>query len=92
MNLKKLKFVPAIWIKIILKHIIVLNTLLKSPEIEKILDVNLLFEFKSLFIDPIGFNLRNNTAHGLLDDNEASSSASIYAWWFILKLIIHSIK
>ncbi|MBI0066625.1 DUF4209 domain-containing protein [Commensalibacter sp. M0134] len=56
-----------------------LNTLLKSPEIEKILDVNLLFEFKSLFIDPIGFNLRNNTAHGLLDDNEASSSASIYA-------------
>ena len=69
-----------------------LNTLLKSPEIEKILDVNLLFEFKSLFIDPIGFNLRNNTAHGLLDDNEASSSASIYAWWFILKLIIHSIK
>ncbi|MBI0083778.1 DUF4209 domain-containing protein [Commensalibacter sp. M0402] len=69
-----------------------LNTLLKLPEIEKILDVNLLFEFKSLFIDPIGFNLRNNTAHGLLEDNKASLSASIYAWWFILKWVFLSIK
>lgn len=70
-----------------------LKTLLKEPKAEKIFGKDLLFEMKALFVEPLGFNCRNNTAHGLLSDENASYSVgSIYAWWMVLRLVINSIS
>ena len=52
---------------------------------------DIIFELKAVFANALGPNLRNEVAHGLLDDNAASSIESIYAWWMVLRLIIRSI-
>ena len=46
------------------------------------------FELKALFCEPIGPNLRNTVAHGLLDDDVAGSAYSLYAWWWVLRLVV----
>jgi tetratricopeptide (TPR) repeat protein len=68
-----------------------LSTLMELPEAELIFGKDLTFEIKSIFTEALGYNLRNNVAHGLLNDDESTSIASIYAWWMILRLIIRSI-
>jgi hypothetical protein len=68
-----------------------LSTLLDNERAEELFGEDLLFEMKAIFTESISDNLRNNTAHGLLNDNSASSYASIYAWWMILKLVVRSL-
>ena len=68
-----------------------LGALLEKSEAEEIFGEDLVFVLRSLFTDPLGFNLRNDVAHGLLDDNSASSVASVYAWWLVLMMVIRSI-
>lgn len=69
-----------------------LSTIMDLPEAEVVFGKNLAFEISSLFTDPLGFNLRNQVAHGLLNDINAShSDASIYAWWMFLRMIVDSI-
>lgn len=68
-----------------------LSTLLDIPEAERILGANLVFELKAVFTDSIGPNLRNEVAHGLLTDSAAYAEAPIYAWWILLRMMIHSI-
>lgn len=68
-----------------------LSTLLDLPEAENVLGKDIVFEIKAVFADALGPNLRNEVAHGLLDDNSASSIGSIYAWWMVLRLIIRSL-
>ncbi|ULX56753.1 DUF4209 domain-containing protein [Ectothiorhodosinus mongolicus] len=46
------------------------------------------FELKALFCEPVGPNLRNMVAHGLLDDEVAGSVYSLYAWWWVLRLVV----
>lgn len=69
-----------------------LSTLMDLPEALKLYGEDLTFEIKSVFTDSLGFNLRNEVAHGLLDDNTSSSIHSIYAWWMVLKLVIRSLR
>lgn len=68
-----------------------LSTLMELPEATEIFGEDLTLEIKSVFSDALGFNLRNEVAHGLLNDNASSSIPSTYAWWMILRLIIHSL-
>lgn len=68
-----------------------LSTLMDLPEANRVFGDNLAFEIKSVFTDALGFNLRNEVAHGLLDDGSSSSIHAIYAWWMILRLVIRSI-
>jgi tetratricopeptide (TPR) repeat protein len=68
-----------------------LSTLLDLPEAEKVFGKDMVFEIRAVFADAIGPNLRNEVAHGLLDDNTASSIGSIYAWWMVLRLIVRSL-
>ncbi|QBM18989.1 hypothetical protein MARI_31320 [Marinobacter sp. JH2] len=68
-----------------------LSTLMDSPEAVQLFGEDLSFEIKSVFTEVLGFNLRNETAHGLLDDNASSSLAAIYAWWMVLRLVLRSI-
>lgn len=68
-----------------------LSTIMDLPEATLVFGENLLFEIKSIFTDTLGSNLRNEVAHGLLDDNSSSTIATIYAWWMILRLVVRSI-
>lgn len=67
-----------------------LSSLLDNKRAEEILGEDLLFDMKAIFTDSVGENLRNNCAHGLLNDNSASSYGSIYAWWMILRLVVRA--
>lgn len=51
---------------------------------------DLAFELKSLLCDPFGPNLRNEVAHGLVDENTCHSPYAIYAWWLALRLTINT--
>jgi hypothetical protein len=66
-----------------------LAALMEVPETEKVFGADLGFEIRALFCDPFGPNLRNELAHGLLDDQACQSIYSIYAWWFGLKLVFN---
>jgi hypothetical protein len=67
-----------------------LTGLMALPEAEKIFGANLSFEIRALFCDAFGPNLRNELAHGLLDDEACQSIFSVYAWWFGLRLIFNT--
>lgn len=67
-----------------------LSALMDYPETEKIFGANRSFEIRALFCDPFGPNLRNELAHGLLDDEACQSIYSVYAWWFGLRLIFNA--
>ena len=64
-----------------------LRSLMGLPETETIFGEDLSFEIRALFCDSFGPNLRNELAHGLLDERVCCSSNSIYAWWLGLKLV-----
>ena len=67
-----------------------LSALMDTPKAEKIFGRDLSFELKALFCDSSGSNLRNELAHGLLDDEACQSSFAIYAWWLGLKIVSHT--
>lgn len=68
-----------------------LGTLMELPEAKQVFGENLVFEIKSIFTESLGYNLRNQVAHGLLDDVTSHSIPTVYAWWMILRLVILSI-
>lgn len=67
-----------------------LSTLMGLPEVEKVFGQDLSFEIKALFCDALGPNLRNELAHGLLDDDSFQSIHAIYAWWMGLRLVFNT--
>ena len=67
-----------------------LSSLMDLPQAEEIFGEDLSFEIRALFCDPFGPNLRNELAHGLLDDRACYSYNAIYAWWFGLKLVFNT--
>ncbi|MCK9298039.1 MAG: DUF4209 domain-containing protein, partial [Methanoculleus sp.] len=67
-----------------------LSTLIELPECEKIFGEDLTFEIKALFCDACGPNLRNELAHGLLDDKACQTAYAVYAWWLGLKLVFNT--
>ena len=67
-----------------------LSTLMGLPETETVFGQDLSFEIKALFCDALGPNLRNELAHGLLDDDSFQSIHAIYAWWMGLRLVFNT--
>ena len=67
-----------------------LSTLLDLPEAEQVFGKNLTFELKALLCDALGPNLRNELAHGLLDEEGCNSPFVIYAWWLALWLTFNT--
>jgi hypothetical protein len=64
-----------------------LNTTLRMPQLGTIFnDDDLIFDLRGLLIEHHGSNLRNDMAHGLLDDGQFHSEASIYLWGLCLRL------
>ena len=67
-----------------------LSALMTIPKTVEVFGEDLTYELKTLFCDQIGPNLRNNIAHGLLDDQQCVTFDSVYAWWLGLKLVLNS--
>ena len=67
-----------------------LSTLMDLPEAEKVFGADLCFEIRALFCDAFGPNLRNELAHGLLDEAACQSIFGMYAWWFALRLVFNA--
>jgi hypothetical protein len=68
-----------------------LNALLDMAESEEIFGAGLIMEMKAMLIVQGGPNLRNDIAHGLLNDNAAWSYSALYMWWFCLRLVMHPV-
>lgn len=64
-----------------------LNALLDMTETEDIFGAGMVMEMKAMLVVQGGPNLRNDVAHGLLDDNSAWSYSALHMWWFCLRLV-----
>lgn len=64
-----------------------LSALMKGDDVERVFGVDVVFEIRALFCSSHGPNLRNEIAHGLVDDDHINSSSAFYAWWFIWRLV-----
>ncbi len=67
-----------------------MSTLMDLPEAEQVFGKDIAFELKTLFCDAFGPNLRNELAHGLLDEDACHSPFAIYAWWLGLRLVFNT--
>ncbi|WP_152191415.1 DUF4209 domain-containing protein [Georgenia satyanarayanai] len=65
-----------------------LNALLEMAESEDIFGAGMVMEMKAMLVVQGGPNLRNDIAHGLLDDHSAWSYSALYMWWFCLRLVM----
>jgi hypothetical protein len=64
-----------------------LSKLMERAGVEEVFGQDLCFEIRALLCGALGPNLRNQAAHGLLSDQTAAAGASLYLWWFALRLI-----
>ena len=63
-----------------------LGWLLYHPKIAEVFGDNLVFDMRGLFVERFGMNLRNDLAHGLLDETQIHTPCAVYAWWLIFRL------
>lgn len=64
-----------------------LNALLDMTEAGEFFGAGMVMEMKAMLVVQGGPNLRNDVAHGLLDDNSAWSYSALYMWWFCFRLV-----
>ena len=64
-----------------------LSQLLASEKLKESYDESFIFTFKSLLTEPIGANLRNLNAHGLLDSIAGNSTVSLYFLCLLIKFL-----
>lgn len=64
-----------------------LSTLTADSKISEAFGAEIGFEIRALFADRLGPNLRNELAHGLLEEEQMQSIDSIYAWWLFFRII-----
>lgn len=65
-----------------------LPALLDRSEVADVFGSDVAYELKGLYAGRFGQNLRHDVAHGLLHDSSANTTATIYAWWFVLRLVL----
>lgn len=69
-----------------------LGPLLETPEARHALGEDGVFELQDLFTEQLGMNLRNEVAHGLLDDSGPFGTDDLYAWWLLLRFCVVTSK
>jgi hypothetical protein len=65
-----------------------LNTTLHMAELKQIYDDDLIFDLQGLLVEHHGSNLRNEMAHGLLDDGQMLTEECMYLWALVLRLCL----
>ncbi|MFB7882766.1 DUF4209 domain-containing protein [Microbacterium sp. NPDC056057] len=63
-----------------------LSALIDLPGADEVLGVDLAWNIRALYCGPLGPNLRNRVAHGLLSSDEASGIHMLGAWWLAFRL------
>jgi hypothetical protein len=69
-----------------------LGVLLETPEALQAFGEDGVFELQDLLTDQLGTNLRNEVAHGLLDDSGLFGTDVLYAWWLLLRYCVITSK
>ena len=64
-----------------------LSALLKSEKLKECYDENIIFTFQSIMDDPIGENLRNLNAHGVLEPEKGNGSSALYFLCLVIRLL-----
>lgn len=64
-----------------------LSGLMQMDQATTVLGEDLAYELRALYCGPLGPNIRNAAAHGLLDDAAHNTAEVFYAWWFVLRLL-----
>ncbi|HEX4402729.1 MAG TPA: DUF4209 domain-containing protein [Galbitalea sp.] len=64
-----------------------LSALMDRQNVEEVFGEDLAFEIRALLCGPLGPNLRNEVAHGLINDATAGGAYGLYCWWFALRLV-----
>ena len=64
-----------------------LNRMLYMPIVKEIFGEDLVFHLQRLLVDPLGANLRNKMAHGMMSSGEFFSISVAYLYWLILRLV-----
>ncbi len=64
-----------------------LNKTLYLPALKDTFGEDMTFQLQRLLVEPLGGNLRNRMAHGLMSYNDFYSLQVAYLWWLILKLL-----
>lgn len=65
-----------------------LSSLMENPAVDQVLGPSVAWEIRALFCDNLGPNMRNEIAHGLVDDGIGNSVFACYAWWIMLRLVM----
>ncbi len=65
-----------------------LNELLELDAAHEFLGEDLQFELQGLLVERVGYNFRNEFAHGLMPDMAFYSTAAIYLWWLLFHIVI----
>ena len=68
----------------------VLSSILNLPELNDCYDNDILFLFRGLLNERAGANIRNEVAHGLLDEYSASSGVCLYFVCAVIKLLSYT--
>lgn len=63
-----------------------MNAVLDLPKVKECFDESLWFSLNTVFCSKYGLNMRNEVAHGTLNDKYFSSYRALYVWWFVFKL------
>lgn len=63
-----------------------MNAVLDLPKVKECFDESLWFSLNTVFCSKYGLNMRNEVAHGTLNDKYFSSYQALYVWWFVFKL------
>lgn len=64
-----------------------LNQLLEHPRAVEVFGERMVFDLRVLLTEKAGSNLRNDIAHGLIDDGD-KIGAKIYFWWICLRFVL----
>jgi hypothetical protein len=67
---------------------ILLDSLLRKPELTQILGVDIVFDLRGLLVEKSGSNLRHLLAHGLMDQWDLISMRVRYLWWLALRALL----
>lgn len=65
-----------------------LSATLSWPEAKEVIGTDIAFALRVLLVEPMGHNLRNRSAHGLIHDGEIDGAACEYLWWLTMRLCL----
>jgi hypothetical protein len=63
-----------------------LSALMELEGVDEALTPDLAWNIRALYCGPLGPNLRNRVAHGLLSESESNSGYVLFAWWLALRI------